>query len=102
MPAKSVVKQHFLEMLTNQAPARIEKAAKVWDELTLGFYFQDENVVDANVNEIVLDCEEEDGTIWGEQVRDHIAQLVNTSTTVKSAIDIVWLASFQPIPTIPE
>lgn len=95
-----VLRSVFLQ-LNRDADARLQQAGQFWMNPTLGFYYgsnaNSEISVDISMRRALLRVLEENHSTLPPNIWPNIMKMINTTTTVSSAIDTLTLASLHEI-----
>jgi hypothetical protein len=99
---RSRVEEIMRQELASRAADRMGKAGDTWKKQVLGFFFpKNEDTVDLCALAVLDRALAEDGTTVPPPVRKDVRDLIATSTKVKDAVSMIFLATAQPIEVEP-
>jgi hypothetical protein len=100
MLSEDDVKQLFADHLDRQAHQRFESAGDLWPEMSMGFFFpQNEDTVDLFALEVLDAALKADGLTVPNQVRNSLRNFISLTTIAKHAVTTIFLTT---VPTVPK
>lgn len=104
MATQGEITESLKFQLGNDAPDRLAQAGENWRQPPLGFYYgntpHSEISVDIAIRASMLRVLQDEGTNLPPQVWGGLASMINTSTPVGNAIQIMMFASAHAVPVV--